>query len=1124
MKKLKQIFLLLLLSFVARAQAPELLLQKGHTDDITIICFAPKGNFFASGSNDKTIRLTDVSSGITFKTFTGHTEKILNIVFTSDGKKMISGSKDEVIVWDLENEKKLYVFTEGLNEPGTLFNVSPQSNELIFQAHKNNSLQRYDLLTGKKTKELESVPYGDLHYFSYTPDNKYLLAIGRAGVHVLDRATDAEVFILGTQNIPKCFYITGDSRYYYCANDYLNWQKWDLKTGKLEETRPGRKNINDAIGDKHFAVVNSGHSMLAVEDYKSVSFYDLWSGKLLQTIKFTERELKDKLTYNAAAFSPQGNVLVVSNSVSKYSDGDKRPKVSFIDTRSGRTIFETGGFISSVNSICIAPDDKCLAITGVDQETRVWEMDKTGGHMVSLKGEADDATNIFWSPDSRVVVATGNSNYITDLNTGDGRPMNEHFTFRTEANYNPGEQTCISPDFKLEAASQRILNYENGSSVCVADPTKDIYTRGTAEEGSGGNLMQKKTFAPDNRTLLLISEDKLISVNILDVLDCKKTGVISYDCGAYYRNNDDLKYCVTNKYITIGVNSVRVSDYKKQEKVLEIPARGARKTDPIVRAVAVNQSENLLAIAYEDTTIDVYSIPSGKKLQTLRGHDLPVTSLQFKNKSDILISASPDSKIIFWNPQTAEHLGTMVAVDSTDFIITTPENYYFATKGALKKVAFRKGKKVFPFEQFDLKFNRPDIVFKKLELASVSQIKMYNLAYKKRLQKAGFTEEMLSNEFYLPELEVKNKYDIPILKYEDTLSFTVFAKDPKYGLKRINVYVNDVAAFGVTGIQLNDKPKEKLQKISLKLSNKVNRVQVSVTNEKGIESMREVFEVNCQKADSKPDLYMLLVGVSEFKQDKHNLKYAAKDAQDLSKAFANNPAFGKINIKQVINSQASKENILKEAALFSGAKEDDVVMLYISSHGLLDEKLDYFIATNDVDFNAPSARGLPYQELEAIMDKSPSRNRLVLIDACHSGEVDKEETQVTQNNPVSSNANVIVATKAGVFGAAPKAGLNNSFTYMQALFDDVSKGIGATIISAAGGMEFALESSDWNNGVFTYSILHGLKNNAADFDNNGVIKVSELKEFVTKKVIELTEGKQVPNSRKMNLSNDFIIR
>ena len=1108
------------------AQPPELLLQKGHSAPVHVIRFAPNGTYFATGADDKLVKLTDVSTGFCFHTFIAHTEPVINILFTPDGKKLITGSKEELIVWDLQTEKRLYFFDEGLDLPGTVIAVSPDSKELIFQSSKDNTFVTVDLTTGHSNTDRD-FSLGDIEHLAYSADGKNFLVITNSAVHVYDRGTNEERFSLGTQRSPKCFYITRDSKYYYCANDHVNWQKWELPTGKLVDTRQGREDNSEMIGDEHLVTVNDDHTIMAVQDYENYSFYDLWTGRLLQKIVFSDKEKEARITFTAAAFSPQGNVLVTSSVNLNDDESDHRPHVRFIDTRSGRTIMETAGYSGSVSSIFLAPDDKSIAITGDHQPLRIWTMDKTGGRMISLNSQTDETERVYWSPDSRVVVSGGmGKDYMTDLNTGDHKGVKDHFTFMMSGN-DMGDNFCISPDFKLVCGQNQVMNYENGNSVCVASYRDDYYHKGSDPEASSkGYLVDQKTFLKDNRTLVLVGSDgRQVNVNILDIVDCKKKGVISYNCGTVMDEENELKYAVSpgDKYIALGVNTVRVYNISTQDMVMEIPFHGPDKEDVFVSAVAINSQENLLAVSYLDTTVVIYEIPSGKKLQTIRGHDLPATSLVFRGKNNMLITAAPDSKIIFWDPTTGEQLGTMAAVDSTDFIITTPDNYYFATRGALKKVAFRKGRKTFPFEQFDLKFNRPDIVFRKLDLASNAQIKMYYLAYQKRLQKAGFTEAMLGDDLYLPEVEVVNKYNLPILKYDDTLSFVISAKDEKYTLNRINIYVNDVSVYGSKGFSLADKPRNKLQRVTLKLSQGINRIQVSVTNDKGMESMRDEFEVSCQLTDRKPDLYLLVIGVSQFKDAQHNLKYAAKDAQDLVSAFTNDPQFGHVIVKQVLNTDATKENILKEGNMFADAKVDDVVMLYVSSHGLLDEKLDYYIATTDVTFSDPSGRGLPYQELENMMERSPSRNRLVLIDACHSGEVDKDETDIVQNKTVSDNKNVQVVSKSGGFDVAPRTGLNNSFAYMQALFDDVSKGIGVTIISAAGGTEYAYESKDWNNGVFTYSILNGIKSKDADANKDGVITVNELKEYVRGEVIKLTEGKQVPNARKENLTNDFIL-
>ena len=87
----------------------------------------------------------------------------------------------------------------------------------------------------------------------------------------------------------------------------------------------------------------------------------------------------------------------------------------------------------------------------------------------------------------------------------------------------------------------------------------------------------------------------------------------------------------------------------------------------------------------------------------------------------------------------------------------------------------------------------------------------------------------------------------------------------------------------------------------------------------------------------------------------------------------------------------------------------------------------------------------------------------------------------------------------------------------------LSWGSGAVVISSAGGAEFALESPEWKNGVFTYALLTGLKNRGADANKDQIITVSELQAYVIDQVRKLTEGGQNPTVRRENLEYDFAV-
>jgi len=91
---------------------------------------------------------------------------------------------------------------------------------------------------------------------------------------------------------------------------------------------------------------------------------------------------------------------------------------------------------------------------------------------------------------------------------------------------------------------------------------------------------------------------------------------------------------------------------------------------------------------------------------------------------------------------------------------------------------------------------------------------------------------------------------------------------------------------------------------------------------------------------------------------------------------------------------------------------------------------------------------------------------------------------------------------------------------MQELFTNVSKGSGAVVISAAAGNSYALESDEWQNGFYVLLVVRP-ESKKADFNQDGVVTVNELKAYVSKEVERLTNGAQKPTSRSENLEFDF---
>ena len=85
--------------------------------------------------------------------------------------------------------------------------------------------------------------------------------------------------------------------------------------------------------------------------------------------------------------------------------------------------------------------------------------------------------------------------------------------------------------------------------------------------------------------------------------------------------------------------------------------------------------------------------------------------------------------------------------------MVTPDGYYHASKGALGKVIYFKEGKIYRFDNYDLKYNRPDIIMERLGFADIGTIELYKKAYLKRLKRVNIKEQELTDtDTELPEV------------------------------------------------------------------------------------------------------------------------------------------------------------------------------------------------------------------------------------------------------------------------------------------------------------------------------------------------------------------------------------
>jgi hypothetical protein len=129
--------------------AKEVRTFEGHRAAVCAVAIAPTGRQVLSASDDGTMRLWDVASGLEVRRLKGYRSPALSLGLSSDGSRALSGHEDgSVRVWDLENVEEVGRFERHRAEVSAV--AFAPDGRTAFSGSLDQTVRRWDLATGRQ--------------------------------------------------------------------------------------------------------------------------------------------------------------------------------------------------------------------------------------------------------------------------------------------------------------------------------------------------------------------------------------------------------------------------------------------------------------------------------------------------------------------------------------------------------------------------------------------------------------------------------------------------------------------------------------------------------------------------------------------------------------------------------------------------------------------------------------------------------------------------------------------------------------------------------------------------------------------------------------------------------------
>ncbi|NUQ62260.1 MAG: caspase family protein [Pirellulales bacterium] len=437
----------------------------------------------------------------------------------------------------------------------------------------------------------------------------------------------------------------------------------------------------------------------------------------------------------------------------------------------------------------------------------------------------------------------------------------------------------------------------------------------------------------------------------------------------------------------------------------------------------------------------------------------------------------------------AEPLLSLFIADDSQWVLWTPQGYYDASPGGDRLIGWHVNQgpahaaRFYPVHQFRKQLYRPDVIDQVLNTGSVEEaVRIANAAMAQPTQTVDLRQPETIQKMEPPQVRILEPANGAKTKTAEIAIRAEAESQNALPITNVTVLVNGrpPAAKNISRDRDESGLKHTIvrQVQLLPGDNEISLIASNSASDSRPASVRVRYEAPQAEEVILPNLYLLAIGVSEYADGKLNLQFAHKDAETFARAWEaqRGVLYRNIETKIVTNKEATLQNILSAMDwLVKSVSQRDVAVMFVSAHGVRDERQNYYLATHEVNPLNLRSTGVRFSEIKELLRDLPCKV-LLFVDTCHSG---------------------------GITGAKAAG-------WEDPLQDLVSEEYGAVVFSSSLPREVSLEDPAWGHGAFTRGLIDTFGDPASDANHDGYLSIIEMELSLDRRVKELTQGRQHP--------------